>query len=58
MLEIIREIDADGFRLIIERRDGAWEVSVAGMSREELLTARGIGANFDEAWDNVAPPWT
>jgi len=58
MLEIIRETDADGFRIMIERRDGVWEVSVAGKSQEKLLITRGVGPSFDEAWNNVAPPWT
>jgi len=45
----------DAYQVIIERRDGAWDISM-----KELGTtrgARGTGATFDAAWDNMDPLW-
>src|SRR6516165_6925167 len=56
LIEILREWDGDdAYQLIIERRDGAWDLSMKelGTSRG----ARGTGATFDAAWDNMDPLW-
>ena len=52
MIEIIRENrQEDGFRLMIERRDGAWELEIR--SKRVPYPERGTGADFNEAWSNV-----
>ena len=54
LIEILREWDGDdAYQLIIE--DGAWDLSMKelGTSRG----ARGTGATFDAAWDNMDPLW-
>jgi hypothetical protein len=52
MIEIIRENrQEDGFRLMIERRDGAWEIELK--SKRVPYPGRGTGADFNKAWSNV-----
>jgi hypothetical protein len=52
MIEIIRENrQEDGFRLLIERRDGAWEIELK--SKRVPYPGRGTGADFNDAWSNV-----
>jgi hypothetical protein len=52
MLEIIRENkDRDGFRLLIECKDGAWEIELK--SPTVPYPARGVGTDFDQAWGNI-----
>jgi len=54
LIEILREWDGDdAYQLIIERRDGAWDLSMKELGRG----ARGTGATFDAAWDNMDPLW-
>ena len=69
MIEIIREnADTTEFRLLIERRDGAWDITMSARGLAGLSpfrpsrpkgegSARGVGATFDEAWDNMNPLW-
>ena len=56
LIEILREWGGkDAYEVTIERRDGAWEISL-----QELKTSRGsrgVGATFDVAWDNMDPAW-
>jgi hypothetical protein len=52
MIEIIRENrQEDGFRLLIERRDGAWVIELK--SKRVPYPGRGTGTDFNEAWSNV-----
>ena len=58
MIETIREWSgADEFRLRIERQDGAWEITLSEAPHDGRRAARGTGATFKEAWDNMAPLW-
>jgi len=60
MLEVIRDhgVDASSdFRLLIQRQDGAWDVTLSVAPHDELNTSRGTGATFNAAWDNMAPLW-
>ena len=43
----------DAYRLTIERRDGAWDVSLKqlGGPPDNRAAARGTGATFNAAWD-------
>jgi hypothetical protein len=58
MVEVVREhkVDAD-FRLLVERQDGAWDVTLSIEPHDELNTSRGTGATFNDAWGNMAPLW-
>ena len=52
MIEIIRENkDEDGFRLLIERRDGAWKIELK--SPRVPNPERGAGTDFDQAWGSI-----
>lgn len=60
--ELIRVLqgnsDADGFRLLIERQDGAWEIAMSAPlfgrgGRVRFKKRRGVGLTFEHAWDNV-----
>jgi hypothetical protein len=52
MIETIRENrDEDGFRLLIERIDGAWSIDLK--SKRVPFPGRGSGVDFNEAWSNV-----
>jgi hypothetical protein len=54
MIEIIRETrnkETGGFRLLIELKDGAWEIELK--SGGVPYPARGVGADFNQAWSNV-----
>jgi hypothetical protein len=51
MIETIRENkEDDGFRLLIERKDGIWEI---GLIRSAKVSYRGAGVDFNEAWRNI-----
>jgi hypothetical protein len=61
MLEAIRDHGlgtASDFRLLVQRQDGAWDVTLSIAPHDELDTSRGTGATFNDAWDNLAPLWT
>lgn len=50
LIEYIRRLkDPDEFSITVSRGNGAWEI---GMSAGKMK-ARGVGATFDAAWDNV-----
>jgi hypothetical protein len=52
MIEIIRENrHEDGFRLLIERKEGAWEIEIR--SKRVPYPERGTGGDFNKAWSNV-----
>jgi hypothetical protein len=52
MIETIRENrEEDGFRLLIERRGGTWEIELK--SKRVPYPERGTGADFNQAWSNV-----
>jgi hypothetical protein len=56
MLELLREwAGGDQYRLLIERQDGAWDITLSEVGKPH--TARGTGATFGEAWDDMAPTW-
>jgi len=59
LIEILREWsggDAHTHRLTIERRDGAWDITLEQLSAPPGA-ARGTGATFDTAWDSLDPLW-
>jgi hypothetical protein len=41
--------DADNGQLLIEHRDGAWDITLS-LAPDKV---RGTGATFDQAWDNM-----
>ena len=55
MLETLREPkSADGFQLVVAVVDGVWEIELSDLVKGgKVVTGRGAGATFDEAWDNV-----
>ena len=62
LIEMIREPRRknETFELRIEQADGVWDIELAGTvtlldGRLVHNTARGTGASFDEAWDNMGP---
>jgi hypothetical protein len=56
LIQILREWDGkDAYQMIIERRDSAWDISLREFGTNR--GARGTGATFDAAWDNMAPLW-
>lgn len=58
MVEILREWgQRDDCRLLIELQDGAWNITLSTEPHDERHKARGTGASFNAAWDNVDPLW-
>jgi hypothetical protein len=58
MCEMIREQSAsDEFRLTVERRDGAWDITLSTAPHDQRRMSRGTGTTFNDAWDNMAPLW-
>ena len=58
MVEVVRAHKADAdFRLLVERQDGAWDVTLSIEPHDELNTSRGTGLTFNDAWGNMAPLW-
>jgi hypothetical protein len=60
MVEAVREREADttsDFRLLVQRQDGAWDVTLSIAPHDELNTSRGTGTTFNDAWGNMAPLW-
>jgi hypothetical protein len=58
MIAILRREATDGFRLEIALQDGAWEIKMTAELKtlsgdNKTTSARGVGADFDRAWDNV-----
>jgi hypothetical protein len=52
MIETIRENgEDDGFRLLIERKHGVWEIELKGAKVPNL--ERGTGVDFNQAWGNI-----
>jgi hypothetical protein len=52
MIETIRENrGGDGFRLVIERKHGIWEIELQSARVPNL--ERGTGTDFNEAWGNI-----
>jgi hypothetical protein len=63
VIEILREQQSgpdNNFRLTIEHVDGAWEIAMSITFHEapdRAKRVRGVGASFDQAWDNMDPLW-
>jgi hypothetical protein len=58
LIEILREwSDSDDVRLELEYKDGVWEIILSRAPHDSGHTARGTGATFAQAWDNVNPMW-
>jgi hypothetical protein len=60
MVEVVRDhrVDASSdFRLLVQRQDGAWDVTLSIAPHDELNTSRGTGATFGDAWDNIELLW-
>ena len=58
LLEVLRDHDAAAtseFRLLVQKQDGAWDVTLSVAPHDELNTSRGTGSTFNDAWDNMAP---
>jgi hypothetical protein len=52
MIKTIRENrEDDGFRLLIERKHGIWEIELKSARVPKL--ERGTGAEFNQAWGNI-----
>jgi hypothetical protein len=55
LLEMIRGLDeGEQLRLAVARRNGQWDVIVSAPPVVRH-NARGVGATFDAAWDNLVP---
>jgi hypothetical protein len=53
---------SEDFSLLIERRQGAWDIALSSVIVEKSLKAkthkaRGTGATFSQAWDEMGPLW-
>jgi hypothetical protein len=58
MLEVLREWNdlGENYRLVIEHRDGAWELELTGSHpKRDAAKARGFGRTLSQAWDEMAP---
>jgi hypothetical protein len=56
LIGILREWDGkDAYQIVIERREGAWDIILKEFGTNR--GARGTGATFDAAWDDMAPLW-
>ena len=52
MIKTIREnTEDDGFRLLIERKHGMWEIELK--SARVSYPERGTGGDFNQAWGNI-----
>ena len=58
LLDILRETHVDGFKLVIERDGGAWEVTLSGQLPGKRRKSLGVGASFSEAWNKMLPWWS
>jgi hypothetical protein len=59
LIHMLREEAEDGFRLEISVREGAWDIFMSSVEetrkgKKKTLRGRGVGPNFDRAWDDVA----
>jgi hypothetical protein len=52
-LESLRQKRSHDLRVTIEYMQGAWDVTMTEPGTKRL--ARGTGATFGEAWDNMQP---
>ena len=58
MIKMLRQCSGNGdFRMVIEFRDGAWEINTSVPPHDKDHSARGVGQTFDDAWDNMNPTW-
>src|SRR5262249_11382363 len=57
LLDILRATHVDGFKLVIERDGGAWEVILSGQVPGKPRKSLGVGASFREAWEKMVPWW-
>jgi hypothetical protein len=56
MLEVLQEWqDHPNARLMIELRDGTWEIGMTVTIDGQARSARGVGRSFNEAWHNMNP---
>jgi hypothetical protein len=56
MIEIIRKWTGKNRQLKIEIVDGAWDITLKEIGTKSWA-ARGTGATFDAAWDNINSTW-
>jgi len=54
MLRQCRDGKGD-FRMVIELRDGAWEIKTSVPPHDKEHSARGVGQTFDDAWNDMNP---
>jgi len=58
IIHIIRGWDnQDAFRLVVEREDGTWKLTLSKEPHDLRHTSRGTGATFGDAWDNLRSLW-
>jgi hypothetical protein len=60
LLEALRDHKGDSvsdFRLLVQKQDGAWDVTLSIAPHDELNSSRGTGSTFNDAWDNMLPLW-
>jgi len=65
LIATLREAQGDpdeDFSLQIERRQGAWDIALSSVIVGKTLKskthkARGTGATFNQAWDEMNPLW-
>ena len=58
MIGMLRQCSGkDNFRMVIEFRDGAWEIKISVSPHDREHSARGVGQTFDDAWNNMNPTW-
>jgi len=51
MLEVLHEWQGHpNARLVVELRDGAWEIEMTASINGEQHSVRGVGRSFNEAW--------
>ena len=63
MIQILRAFNTgEDFSMLIERRLGTWDITLSSVLVGKSLKAkthkaRGTGATFDQAWDELNPQW-
>ena len=58
MIMSIREwAGHDDYYLLIQHRGNAWDITLSLAPHDPDHRARGTGATFDQAWDDMDPTW-
>ena len=56
MIGMLRQCSGrDDFRIVIEFRDGAWDIKTSVAPHDRNHSARGVGRTFDDAWNDMNP---